>query len=75
MSHSFGNTGIDNEIALHGINSYELSIMRNNRAAAKEYLTRIESQSHPDIKLPTLTVTNFEWFDLSFTAAFRRYND
>ena len=43
--------------------------MGNNRYDAKEYLKRIESQYHPDMKLPTLTGTNFEEFDLYCTAA------
>ena len=48
------------EVALCGINTDELSIMRNNRADAKKYLKRRENQSRPDMKVPTLTGTNFE---------------
>ena len=33
-----------------------------------------ESQSHPDMKVPMLTGTNAEEFDLAFTAAVRRQN-
>ena len=61
-------------LALRGINAYQLSIMRNNRADAKEYLKRRESQSHLDMKVLTLTGTNFEEFDLDFTATVRRLN-
>ena len=56
-----------NEFDLCGINSDQISIMRKNRADAKEYMKRIESQSHPDMKVPTLTGTNIEEFDLAFT--------
>ena len=57
------------EVALRGINKYQLSIMRNNRYYTKEYLKRRDNQSHTDMKVPTLTGINFEEFDLSFTAA------
>ena len=48
--------------------------MRNNRDETKEYLKRRDNQSHPDMKLPTLTGANFEEFDLAFTATARIYN-
>ena len=65
---------VPNELDLRGINADQLSIMRKNRADAKEYLNMRESQSHPDMKVPMLTGTNVEEFDLSFTAAVRRQN-
>ena len=49
--------------------------MRKNRDDTKEYLKIRENQSHPDMKVLTLTGTNFEEFDLAFTAAVRRQND
>ena len=57
-----------------GINADQLSIMRKNRDDTKEYLTMRENQSHPDMKVPTITGTNFEEFDLAFTAIVRRQN-
>ena len=48
--------------------------MRKNRDDAKEYIKRIESQSHSDMKVPTLTGTNIEEFDLDFTSVVRRHN-
>ena len=49
--------------------------MSKNRSDEKEYLKRRENQYHPDTKVPTLTCTNFEEFNLAFTAAVRRQND
>ena len=37
-------------------------------------MKRIENQYHPDMKVPTLTGTNFEGFDLDFTVSVRRKN-
>ena len=54
------------ELALYGINAYHLSILRNNRADEKEYLNRRENQSHPDMKVPILTGSNFGEFNLVF---------
>ena len=65
---------LPNELALRVINADQLSIMRKNRADAKEYLNMRESQSHPDLKVPMLTGTNVEEFDLAFTASVRRQN-
>ena len=48
--------------------------MRKNRVYGKEYLNSRENKYNPDMKVPTLTSTNFEEFDLSFTAAARRQN-
>ena len=62
------------EIDLHGISTDQLSIMRKNRDYTREYLKRRDNQSHPDMKVPTLTGINFEEFDLSFTAADRIKN-
>ena len=57
-----------------GISTDHIIIMRNNRAGTKEYPKRIENQSHPDMKVPTPTCTNFEELDLDFTSAVRRNN-
>ena len=48
--------------------------MRKNRSDAKEYLKRIENQSHTDMKVPTLTGTSFEELDLDFTSTLRIQN-
>ena len=66
---------LSEELSLCCINSYQISIMGNNRADENEYLKRRENQSHPHIKLPTITGTNFEEFDLAFTDAVRIQND
>ena len=63
------------EVSICGINTYHISIMSKNRSDEKEYLKRRENQYHPDTKVPTLTCTNFEEFNLAFTAAVRRQND
>ena len=63
------------EVALRGINKYQLSIMRKNRYYTREYLKRRDNQSHTDMKVPTLTGIIFEEFDLSFTAADRIQNN
>ena len=49
--------------------------MRKGRSDAREYITRRENESHTDMKLSILTGTNFEEFDLSFTASVSRKND
>ena len=48
--------------------------MRKNRDDAKEYQKSRYKQSHPNIKVPTLTGTNIEEFYLAFTATVRRQN-
>ena len=47
------------EVALRGIKSDQLGMMRKNRDDTKEYINRIESQYHPDMKVNTLTGTHF----------------
>ena len=51
------------ELALRGTNTEQLSIMRKNRADTKEHLKRRQIQSNTDMKVTTLTGTNFEEFD------------
>ena len=63
------------ELALRDINANQLSIIRKNRYYEKYYLKRRENQSHHDMKVPTLTGTNFEEINLDFTAAVRRKNN
>ena len=62
------------EVALLGINADKISITKKNMADTEEYIKRIENQSHPDMKVPTLTGTNVQGFDPTFTAAVRRQN-
>ena len=59
------------KVSICGINTGQIKIMRKDRSDAKEYLNMRENQSHSYMKLPTLTGTNFEEFDLAFTSEVR----
>ena len=50
---------LPDKVDLFGVNACYFSIMRKNRAGAKKYLNRRYKQSHTDMKVPTLTGTNF----------------
>ena len=57
---------------LQGITLEQLKAMRSNRNKALEMIEIRKNQSYPDMVVPQLTSTNFEEFDLAFTAAARR---
>ena len=63
------------ELDLRGIKKDQISTISKNRSDTKEYLNSRENQYHPYMKVPTLTGTNFEYFDLDFTAVVRIQND
>ena len=51
---------LPDKVDLLGFNADQFSIMMKNISDAKEYLNSIEKQFNPDMKVPTLTGTNFE---------------
>ena len=59
---------------LERINADQLKVTRKNRADAKGHEKMRKAQSHPEMEVPKLTPTNWDEFDLAFTAAVRRQN-
>ena len=63
---------LPNPMILGNIDNAQLTVMKNNRRTAIGIALMRKSQKLPDMSVPTLTASNFETFNTSFSSAVRR---
>ena len=67
-------SALPNQANLMAINQAQITLMRQNRAEAKEYQAHRDQTTHHKMNVPELKSDNFETFELAFAAAVRRQN-